>query len=101
MSVLDEINYYEGREEGELTPPPSDEDDPELLESGVIVIYSGRNTFIKRGHQTYRRTVPANSNEAAQRIEILKKTSELRLRLLVLKSLGKKRDTKSDLIDAV
>jgi hypothetical protein len=101
MSILHEINYYEGREEGELTPSPSDEDDdvPDLQVSGVLVVYSNHTTIDPPKRRRYRRRrVPAITNEVdsvSQLLEKSRRESERRLRSLVMNSFRKRQDNKN------
>jgi hypothetical protein len=101
MSILHEINYYDGREEGELTPSPSDEDDdvPDLPVAGVLVVYSNHTTIDRPKRRRHRRRrVPAITNEVDYVSLILEKSrreSERRLRLLVINSFRKRPDNKN------
>ena len=96
MSVLHEMGYYdEGelddeptekrREDGELTPSPSDEDEPEVLtEKHAFPIGSGRlvpEALMKKSFPRHRKFVSRKES-----LSILKET-ELRLRILALTAL--------------
>jgi hypothetical protein len=102
MSILDEIGYYDGREEGELTPSPSDDDqDPEYVPrnkqrpigtgSLTIRLNEHRNISYHRRHRRNGIILPStyvhlDKIKESKVPRSAMEEEELRLRLLVLAS---------------
>ena len=96
MSILDEIGYYDEREEGDLTPSPSDDDEgPEVTRNKHLPIGIGTLTidFSRRRRIISKGTVLSTVDEYTVPKYVVPRRSmqeeELRLRLLVLSSMRK------------
>ena len=87
MSVLDAINYYDGIEEGELTPSPSEEEDGVVSKLPLHAAEDRGHLEYKhlqdRGHKKRRRfrRQRVETSDEKTRIE-----GEQRLRSLVMQS---------------
>jgi hypothetical protein len=90
MSILHAINYYDGLEEGELTPAPSDEecDVSDILQQKASgTVYDHKHHL---AHEHLRSSEPDNRRESRIResslVEKTRRESEQRLRTLVIRS---------------
>ena len=89
MSILHEIGYYDGREEGELTPSPSDEDEPDVVmdhrKRHMFQIGFGNVTV--RSHQRQRNLRRRLVEKDRKATLPTSAEAELRLRILALSAL--------------
>ena len=96
MSILDEIGYYDEREEGELTPSPSDEDEePAVTWNKKLPIGIGNLSIdmYRRRRVRSKGTVLSTIDEYIVPRSIVPRLSmeeeELRLRLVALSTMRK------------